>query len=161
MSLNANDFKMLNRLRSGPLSTRQAEHFLHRGQAVIGRLKEYGFDIDTQNGDTYVLRREPSELRIDVTSEIRDAYYSTQHWKTIAKARKQMDGFSCLQCKTSVGLETHHWCYYLFEEHLNDLATLCAICHDMVHEYAKGSRVMHFPRTLSQEMVNRIMRAAK
>jgi len=151
--------QMLERLRRGPLSTFDAERLHHRGQATIGALREEGYRIDLVSVDdrpVYVLKGWSPVVR--VTTELKNAYYETDHWRRIAKRRKESDGFRCAQCGVRQELETHHWRYELFAEDLDeDLITLCSEHHQKLHEAAAGSQ-MHFPRCITQELAERIER---
>jgi hypothetical protein len=149
--------KMLERLKAGPLSTFDAERIVHRGQAVIGSLRERGHIIElTDINGVPSYRYIGHEPRVKVTQELQEAYYQTAHWRELARRRKELDGFRCQECKTAEALETHHWRYELFQEDLqHDLITFCRDCHQAVHRCAGGSG-MHFPRSVSEEIAQRI-----
>lgn len=152
---------LLARLKSRPLSTIECERIVHRGQAYIGSLRKSGHVIHTRRIDgvpMYVY--EGWEPVTKTTPLIKEAYYKTQHWKNLSKQRKEFDGFQCVQCKSSVDLETHHLRYELFEESMvHDLMTLCRNCHESMHECASGSRHMHFPATVTESQFKRIAEA--
>lgn len=149
---------ILLRLVDGPLSTLECESIVHRGQAFIRSLRRDGHVIHTKRIDgvpTYVYEGRVAVVKS--TPMIRHCYYRTKHWVEISKARKQFDGFKCVQCNSTEKLETHHLRYNLFEESLEfDLLTLCRNCHVAMHEAASGSRSMHFPLTITPEQLRRI-----
>lgn len=149
--------KMLERLKAAPLSTFDAERLVHRGQAVIGSLRERGHIIElTEINGVPSYRYIGHEPRVKVTLDLQEAYYKTAHWRELARRRKEFDGFRCQECKSTQELETHHWRYELFREDLErDLITFCHDCHERVHRCAAGSE-MHFPRSVSEEIANRI-----
>ena len=151
---------VLERLKQGPLTTFDAERLVHRGQAVIGELRDRGHKIDTikvAGINSYVWLFSPESELTKVTRTIQDAYYATTHWRSMARKRKEFDGYRCTQCKQTHDLHTHHWRYRLFEENLEkDLCTLCEYCHEEVHAAASGSSI-HFPRVLPEEMIERIL----
>lgn len=105
---------MICRLQRGPLSTFEAERFMHegvavhRGQAVIGELRERGYDIPlvTLNGvECYVYRG--YSKRVQVTKSLQDQYYATSHWKETRQQRLEIDGYRCVQCGERDNLEVH------------------------------------------------------
>ena len=146
---------VLQRLIAGKLSTVEAETLVHRGQAIIGELRERGHVIHTIRGE-YVYERGPDVELIKVSKSLQDAYYATPHWKTVSAERKQFDNFTCQQCRKQSDLETHHWRYELFEEDLLlDLITLCKSCHNEIHDAVSGSSV-HFPSRLPESVIERI-----
>lgn len=148
---------VLARLKEGAVSCYDADHIVHRGQAVIGDLKDRGHIIETVNIDgqlCYVYR--DYRPRVKVTQTMQEAYYATPHWRQLARQRKERDGFRCVQCGCKDNLQTHHWRYNLFAESLeNDLVTLCEPCHTAVHIAVSGSSV-HFPRRIDEATAARL-----
>ena len=148
---------VLTRLRSGPLSTFDAERIVHRGQATIGQLRNDGHRIDSVNldgVDQYVYRGHSPTIKVVKTMQA--AYYETSHWCRTAADRKDFDHRSCCQCGSAELLQTHHWRYNLFAESVEfDLITLCRECHLRLHESIKGSCV-HFPRRIDTALAARI-----
>lgn len=148
---------ILRALKSGPITTVEAETIVHRGQAVIHQLREQGHRIDTIRikgqlhyqwlGFSRVVKVDPS---------LEKQYYETSHWRSISLERKRIDGFRCKQCGSLDELQTHHWRYNLFMESLRyDLITLCRDCHVSVHEAVSGSSV-HFPNYVCESIAERI-----
>jgi 5-methylcytosine-specific restriction endonuclease McrA len=152
---------VLSRLKQGPLTTIDCEALVHRGQAFIRTLRRDGHIIHTKRIDgvsTYVYEKWEPVTR--VTPLIKECYYKTYHWRSLAAARKEFDGFLCVQCKSKSNLETHHLRYELFEESMEkDLLTLCKSCHDSMHDAATGSQHMHFPFTITESQFLRISEA--
>ena len=150
--------EILLRLQQGPLSTFDAERLVHRGQAVIGALRNEGHQIELQtigNASYYVYQG--YRRLVKVTPELQEAYYKTEHWRKVSRERKLLDNWACRQCFTDRKLETHHWRYRLFKEDVReDLITLCVECHAFVHDVIKGSCV-HFPRSVDESIARRIM----
>lgn len=158
LKLNTKQKKMLARLEQGPLSTVESETFLHRGQAVIGSLRDQGYEITTStvNGEDYYVYKGIKIELVKVDAKLQDAYYTTSHWKNMSRKRREFDGNSCCQCGNKEDLEVHHWKYELFsEDYLRDLTTLCKTCHSRTHEYIRGSEV-HFPNHVSKGIADRI-----
>lgn len=150
--------EMLARLRTGPLSTYDAERLVHRGQAVIGALRDDGHKIELEkvNGLDHYVYYGPGHRRVRISKSLQEAYYQGAHWRETALARKRVDAFTCQQCGASDELETHHWRYQLFAESVeHDLITLCRTCHGNIHDAISGSSV-HFPRTVTEDIVRRI-----
>lgn len=146
--------EIANALKLADLSCVEVETRWHRGQAVVKSLRQDGHLIDTVRG-IYRYRGFNRDM-VRVSKSISEMYYTTPHWRNMAKLRKEHDGKKCVQCNSTEKLETHHWRYDLFEEELSDLTTLCKICHEWIHECVKGSSV-HFPRSLPQSIIDRIM----
>jgi hypothetical protein len=130
---------------------------LHRGQAIKGELKDQGHKIEIEIRDGrkgYVHHGYEKKIWV---GNLKEAYYTTEHWIRIAKQRKEMDGFCCRQCGATHGLQTHHHRYELFAEDVKlDLITYCESCHQRVHEGASGGR-LHFPRYVSEAIAQRII----
>ena len=149
-------------LESGPVGCRQLEGMefdgsrLHRAQAVICTMRNKGHIIETQrvNGvECYIYKG--FEPRLD-SKPFKNLYYTTKHWRTKSRLRKEMDAFICRQCGSCENLETHHWRYNLFNEsEIHDLITLCKRCHEMIHEAVSGSSI-HFPLTITEDEAKRI-----
>jgi hypothetical protein len=149
--------EMLCRLKQGPLSCVDAEYVVHRGQAVIGSLRDRGHRIDTSVVDgqlAYVYHG--FRATVKVSKSMQEAYYRTGHWISLARQRKEIDGKKCVQCGAKDDLETHHWRYNLFAESLeNDLITFCKPCHAAIHIAVSGSSV-HFPRRVDESIAARL-----
>ena len=145
--------RVLERLKQGPMTCVQMEKIFHRGQAVVHTLRQRGHIIATVLVDgepSYVWQK--FEQTVQVSKTMQEAYYATPHWRYTARLRKEVDGWRCVQCKSSLELETHHWQYSLFKEDVQrDLITLCHVCHGATHEHISGSEV-HFPRTVTLDI---------
>ena len=69
------------------------------------------------------------------------AYLKSDKWRRIARARLEIDGYTCQGCGcngTAVNpLEVHHVSYrHLYEEEkwiYEDLVCLCHVCHKLIH----------------------------
>lgn len=63
-------------------------------------------------------------------------YLRTKKWRQIRDLVLERDGYRCLCCGRTERLTVHHSCYdHLYDEqdHLNELITLCVICHSQIH----------------------------
>lgn len=147
--------EILEALKSGPVSCVEVETRWHRGQAGIGELRSRGWNIDTVRGFYYFVGFNGEMVN---AKSLQAMYYQSSHWKQTANARKQMDGYRCVQCHSTSNLETHHWRYDLFNEQMEDLCTLCRSCHESIHNAISGSQV-HFPRRVTQSVADRIRHA--
>lgn len=128
----------------------------HRFSASKRVLVEQGYDIrgdKTIDGDILwsLVRHDP---RVEVTEEMKAAYYSTPHWKTTRSARLAMDRNTCVFCGLGLTLQVHHWRYDLFAEQLHDLSTVCRQCHEWIHE--NENITIHFPHYVTPEIAARI-----
>ena len=91
---------------------------------------------------------------IEVTDEMKAAYYETAHWNETRSQRLFKDGFTCRSCMSVTDLQVHHWVYELFEESIEDLMTLCRECHERFHSY--DSVKIHFPKYVTCEVANKL-----
>ncbi len=151
--------RVLERLGNGPLPCWDIERDPHRGQAVVHTLRNEGYAIPTVmiGGEPHYRYAGYNGMFVKVTKSMQNAYYQTSHWKRVAQERKGHDQFRCVQCGSGDELETHHWRYVLFNEDvLLDLCTLCKSCHDGIHQEARGSRGIHFPRHVSSDIANQL-----
>lgn len=145
--------EILKELEARDLTCVEVESRWHRGQAAIGQLRESGYVIHTE-GQSYHYTGEKQQMH-KVPKSLQDKYYESNHWRQMSRERKEFDGWRCVQCRSTEGLETHHWRYDLFSEHLDQLTTLCKKCHDNTHALIKGSGV-HFPRYVTKSIADRI-----
>ena len=66
-----------------------------------------------------------------------DDYRHTEVWKKLRNKRKRMDNYRCQKCGTGINIEVHHMRYpdvWGMESVEDDLVTLCATCHALVHQ---------------------------
>ena len=102
-----------------------------------GRVEEY-FD----NPPTMIFfRRSPERNEVYVTvcpgfqSLNYSRYMSSDLWKQKRLARIEKDGYKCKLCGSAINLNVHHITYErLGREPLDDLITVCADCHEKLHE---------------------------
>jgi hypothetical protein len=61
-------------------------------------------------------------------------YLKSKKWQERRGATQERDGGSCIICNSSSDLAVHHRTYVRrYEEHPEDLVTLCQPCHDLFH----------------------------
>ena len=62
-------------------------------------------------------------------------YLLTEHWKQLRSKVIERDGNACCRCKSTTQLQVHHKIYRAtpFDTILEDLETLCELCHAGVH----------------------------
>ncbi len=75
-----------------------------------------------------------------ITNDKRDWYRSiylkSEHWKDL-RLRKLSESPICECCKTSRAVEPHHLNYKnIFDVELNDLLSVCRLCHKRLHSEA-------------------------
>jgi hypothetical protein len=146
--------QMLGILNSGkPVSSTALHKDYHRAAATICDLREMGHQIDSFNvGEESFYRYTGYETRVAVSKGMQAAYLETSHWRYVAGVRREIDDYTCQQCKSRKELQVHHWVYNLFEENARyELITLCDPCHGRWHTALTGSRI-HFPRYVSKEV---------
>jgi len=60
-------------------------------------------------------------------------YIRSEDWRNKRELVLKRDGYRCRNCGSGVGLQVHHKCYDRFgDESLDDLITLCNVCHEKV-----------------------------
>lgn len=61
-------------------------------------------------------------------------YLASDEWKTKRNARLELDDHTCLMCGSTKRLHIHHATYErIGNESLNDLLTVCHVCHKKLH----------------------------
>jgi hypothetical protein len=64
-----------------------------------------------------------------------DAYMKSEIWQDKRRMRLAFDQYECRNCHVTQRLSVHHWYYWrdgksiLGREHMEDLVTLCDVCH--------------------------------
>jgi hypothetical protein len=146
-----NQKKVLSELRTGERLTRtewerRDECTGKRLAPVICKLRmDFGLAIlgHGKKADPYYM---PDVKAIptlaQVTDDMKQAYYKTQHWQTTREKRVASDFFRCVLCGSVEDIVCHHITYKrLFMEYMSDLMTVCDSCHEEIHE----SCSMKFP----------------
>lgn len=73
------------------------------------------------------------------------SYLFSPSWKVIRYKVMERDGFRCKSCGDDSNLHVHHIHYKrLGAEKLEDLITVCAICHKELHDY-HGKNAKYYP----------------
>lgn len=149
--------ELLGVLMQSPRSTRELVALVgHRFSASKRVLVERGWEVNswrTEDGDL-MWSLGPYTPRCEVTDEMKRAYYDSQHWQETRRKRLAIDRHKCTLCPMSFGLEVHHWRYDLFAERMEHLATMCKVCHEMIHE-TDGIQI-HFPHFVDQVTAARL-----
>lgn len=126
---------------------------LYHGKKVPDEtnFKEWIYNDANRNFLNATLGWEPSQQKIKVprvkkipkekidaqtTWEYKVEYYhkylKSAAWRKIARLVLERDNFKCCRCPSINILQVHHKTYahiYFEKEHLDDLETLCSICH--------------------------------
>lgn len=129
----------------------------HRFSASIHELRNRGHHIEGRRTDdgTFEWLYSGFEPRVAVAAAEKQSYYLTAHWRAKRIERLDMDSYRCVQCHATDELEVHHWRYDLFAEQVQDLTTLCAVCHRKVHD----ALAIHFPKHVSWAVKQRLVEA--
>lgn len=62
-------------------------------------------------------------------------YFRSEKWRENRLRTLLRDNYSCQSCLSPENLQVHHITYVrIFEEHQDDLVTLCSICHNSLHK---------------------------
>ncbi len=142
-------------LRVGPLTKLQYEDMAcgsRLAPAIDCLRNHHGFDVggdgSVKNPHSLVDRWSwPSLVKTSI--EHKEAYYASNHWKSIRAERWERDGYQCVLCGSSDDLQCHHVAYRLFAEPMEHLMTVCDDCHGTVH----GNSAMAFPPGICVEHV--------
>ena len=129
-----------------------------RPAAYVRQLRSMGYEIDTlKDGNIALYALKGFTPNVEVTDEMKAAYYASNHWKLKRTDRLYFDNYRCCNCKRTSELEVHHWHYDLFNESLDDLITFCRECHGRIHEYPNVQ--VHFPRYVPPGIAARLVAA--
>jgi hypothetical protein len=145
-------------LRRGDWNTLQLiERVGPRPAAYVEQLRNKGYIIDSwiDNTGTSAYSLKGYDERIEVTEAMQSRYYKTSHWSRTRFSRMQHDGFQCCHCRSTDDLQVHHWAYDLFCEDVEDLVTLCRVCHERIHKYPNVK--VHFPRWVIPDIAARLV----
>jgi DNA-directed RNA polymerase subunit RPC12/RpoP len=155
--IESNTERVLEMLRIRPRTSSELCAVTHRFSACIGALRKLrGYVIagEKLEGGDYVWTLQGEDGTVEVTDEMKAAYYETPHWITTRMQRRELDHYKCVQCVEQVGIEVHHWRYELFAEQMRDLATLCRDCHVRIHENELIK--VHFPHRVTREIAEQL-----
>ena len=99
-----------------------------------GNTREYTDGTKTvDNGGGFYVVACPRFERMD-DSAIYGEYMRGDEWKQKRRARIELDGYRCKMCGSPINLNVHHITYdRLGYEEMDDLVTLCKICHAKLH----------------------------
>jgi 5-methylcytosine-specific restriction endonuclease McrA len=65
-------------------------------------------------------------------------YLKSPEWRALRDQVLARDKYRCFECGARCALEVHHTTYKrIFQEHLDDLISLCPACHDDEHKPRK------------------------
>ncbi len=126
----------------------------HRFSIYVKTLREQGHQIESfSRGGRTKTRYVGFEERFDTTG-LKESYYQTAHWRRKRQERLEFDDYRCCHCRSTYELQVHHWCYDLFNEDIEDLSTLCRVCHEKLHAYEQVS--IAFPRSVDRQTYERL-----
>ncbi len=151
-----NTEKVLRMLERGPQVSTSLMDITHRFSTCIHNLRGRGYQIHVDKMENGLSLHTLTGFvpQVEVTDEMKLAYYSTEHWAGKRTQRMDLDGYRCCNCKSEENLQVHHWHYELFNEDLGDLMTLCESCHKRIHEYE--SVKTHFPHFVPQAIADKL-----
>jgi hypothetical protein len=90
-------------------------------------------------------REEELQMRLDASRDD-GSYYSSSHWRTLARRMKQEAGLRCVRCGGRLRLAVHHHTYErLGREKEQDLEVLCEECHLSHHPQTPRLRAQGRP----------------
>lgn len=83
-----------------------------------------------------------SEKKYDILLPGRQEYYNSQQWRDLSERVFERDNHTCRLCGcTTDRFTAHHITYERFGcEDLNDLTTLCQLCHSSFHNSGRNLR---------------------
>lgn len=118
----------------------------------------WGFDIDGDGSDRdpyWLLEPKQSPTRVRTTPRLKELYYESGHWTAIRESRFRHDSYRCVICVDACRdeLECHHFRYSLFAEKLDEVITVCAFHHQMIHDNCK----LKFPTGVETWVAERLL----
>jgi len=133
----SNADRILDMLLIGKVCSTKLLDVTHRFSACIKNLRERGYVINVVKQDDGTSMHELVDYvaMVEVTDEWKAAYYLSEHWTQKRRDRLIFDDWKCCHCRSTSELQVHHWKYDLFNESIEDLVTLCNVCHERIHEY--------------------------
>lgn len=143
--------KVLRRLQQGPADTNCLKQFGHRFSTRLDELRKQGWRIDNRHGEgrDCIYELVGKVEMVLVTTEMKEAYYLTEHWLRTRAERMAFDESRCCHCRSTEELQVHHWKYEIFCEEQCDLTTLCRPCHERLHK--SGKLKLRFPKYVTPE----------
>lgn len=100
--------------------------------------KREKFQREINNYFNYLISKERTSdtFKLQAYRENKSEYLKSPEWNEKRVNRLSIDNYKCQQCNTmGVILHVHHKTYAnLYDEHENDLISLCADCHKQTHE---------------------------
>lgn len=87
-----------------------------------------------------------TKIRKDVKPFVKKSYKSflrSKYWKKVREAVLKRDNYRCKGCDSVTKLHVHHLTYnnhFREHENLNDLITLCDLCHREQHAILEDSK---------------------
>lgn len=82
-----------------------------------------------------VARTKKGQNRCELQTMPYFTFLNTKYWRALRRAILKRDRYRCRQCGGCEGLEVHHKTYARRgREKLDDLLTLCYVCHEETHE---------------------------
>jgi hypothetical protein len=118
----------------------------------------WGFEIagdGSIKNPYWLLDPKQSPTKVRTTKAMQDAYYDSEHWELTRTKRYEFDGYRCVLCVAPCHseLECHHFRYNLFAEAIDDLVTVCAEHHKMIHNNCK----LKFPTGIDLWVAERLL----
>lgn len=118
----------------------------------------WGFEIagaGTKDDPYWLMNPNQSPAKVRTTKAIQEAYYDSEHWSVKRAERYRLDNHRCVLCVGSCvdSLECHHIRYELFNERLDELMTVCAFHHKLIHD----SCLLKFPTGVDTWIAERLM----
>lgn len=125
-----------------PKVSYEQQHVGARLAPVIERLRNgWGFEIQ---GDGSIkkpyalLDRNQYPTKVEVTAEMKSAYYASSHWDLTRRKRFEHDKYTCVMCvHVEPAYVVHHATYNLFRESIDELVSLCERHHEMIHDNSR------------------------
>lgn len=123
----------------------------------------WGFEIfgHGTKQDPYWLanpNQSPSKVYVPEKSELKNAYYDSEHWSFTRTRRYEFDNYRCVLCVGSCAdeIECHHITYNLFAEKQDELMTVCKYHHSLIHDPKFGCK-LKFPTGVETWVVERLL----
>ena len=88
----------------------------------------------------------PTKVLMFINAEEKLAYMQTKQWIELKEHRLRIAQYKCECCGSTYKLHLHHVTYErLTQEHIEDVAVLCNICHNRLHSILGYDRTTIYP----------------
>jgi hypothetical protein len=94
----------------------------------------------------------PKSQFMFISAELKQAYMQSKEWKALKLSRLKIAQHQCEHCGSVYSLQLHHITYErITQEEINDVAILCNICHQKIHDKLGYDRATKYPISILKD----------